>query len=243
MVYKKERKQHSNNVKYMFLNNLEPESENKALLKWVLTVIVTTIIVIHSPGEIETTQADDTLSAETACNIIESLSAEDFSKIDTVDLIKLIEYTEPNWSSDIERLYYPIILKNSMRYDVDPLLVKAMIMAESGFNPKAVSQVGAQGLMQLMPLTAKALGVVDVFNPEENIQGGVKYIKRLLDSFNGNVEFALAAYNAGSKKVRKFRGIPPYPETKKYVKKVNRLLADYKKVEPVSVKCNYISQI
>lgn len=229
MVYNKEKKIPSIGVK------------NK-ILKYLL-VGTTTIIVIHSTGAIGTTPIENIFTSEITCNIIESLSAEDFSKIETIDLINLIEYTDPNWISDTERRYYPIVLKNSKQYDVDPLLVKAIIMAESGFNPNAVSQVGAQGLMQLMPGTARALGVIDAFNPEQNIHGGVKYIKKLMDRFNGDVELALAAYNAGSRNVRKFRGIPPYPETKKYIRKVNSLLSNYKKVESVSGKCDYVSQI
>ena len=128
-----------------------------------------------------------------------------------------------------EQLYFPIIVKISSRYDVDPLLIKAVIVAESGFKVNAVSRVGAQGLMQLMPGTAKAMGVKDSFNPEHNIAGGVKYLKKLLDKYNGNVEIALAAYNAGSRNVWKYKGVPPYRETKKYIKKVSALHEKYKK--------------
>ena len=139
-------------------------------------------------------------------------------------------------------LYYPIILEASKRYQVDPLLVRAMIEVESGFNPNAVSHVGAQGLMQLMPSTAKALGVEDTFNPEHNIDGGVKYLKRLLDRFNGDIRLALAAYNAGSRKVRKYQGVPPFSETKNYIEKVFKLHTDYKKTESETVKRVFLSQ-
>lgn len=141
-----------------------------------------------------------------------------------------------------EQLYYPIVVKISLKYKVDPLLVKAVIVAESGFNANAVSRVGAQGLMQLMPRTAKELGVEDSFNPEHNINGGVKYLKKLLTKYNGNVEIALAAYNAGCRNVRKYRGIPPYKETRRYVKKVSALHEMYKKSDAENDKQVLISQ-
>ena len=119
-----------------------------------------------------------------------------------------------------ERLLHPIILQASNRYQVDSALVKAIIMAESNYNPKAVSKRGAKGLMQLMPKTAEALGVGDSFNPEHNINAGVRYFKDLLNQFNGDVRLALAAYNAGSRKVRKYQGVPPFKATEYYIKKV-----------------------
>jgi soluble lytic murein transglycosylase-like protein len=103
---------------------------------------------------------------------------------------------------------------------VDSALVKAIIMAESGYNPRAISKRGAKGLMQLMPRTAASLGVKDSFNPEENITGGVKYLKKLLKKFGGNLRLAVAAYNAGVRKVRKYNGIPPFKATRYYVEKV-----------------------
>jgi soluble lytic murein transglycosylase-like protein len=127
-----------------------------------------------------------------------------------------------------EHLFHPIIIRAANRHDVDPALVKAIIMAESGYNPNAISKKGAKGLMQLMPSTAEALGVEDVFNPEQNISGGVRYFKRLVNRFDGDVKLALAAYNAGSKKVRHYQGIPPYKSTQYYIKKVFKYYNLYK---------------
>ncbi|PJZ44160.1 lytic transglycosylase domain-containing protein [Leptospira brenneri] len=109
---------------------------------------------------------------------------------------------------------------------MDPNLVKAMVKAESGFKTKAVSPKGAMGLMQLMPETAESLGVADPFNPEENIEGGVKFLKGLMKEFK-DPEKAIAAYNAGPGAVKRYKGIPPYEETQKYVNKVKRFYKDF----------------
>ena len=106
------------------------------------------------------------------------------------------------------------------RHQIDPNLVKAIIYIESRFDPSAVSERGACGLMQLMPETAAEVGVRDYLNPQENIAGGIIYFKRMLDIFNGDMGLALAAYNAGPNAVRQYSGIPPYPETQLYVRKV-----------------------
>ena len=127
-----------------------------------------------------------------------------------------------------ERLLHPIILQASILHQLDPALIKAIIMAESGYNSKAVSKKGAKGLMQLMPKTAKSLGVEDIFNPKQNISGGVRYFKKLVNQFNGDIKLALAAYNAGSSKVRRYQGIPPFKATKHYIKMVFKYYHLYK---------------
>lgn len=111
----------------------------------------------------------------------------------------------------------------SAKYGVSASLIRAVIMAESGYNPQAVSRAGAGGLMQLMPGTAKSLKVADRFDPKQNVDGGVRYLKFLLDTFKGDVSLALAAYNAGLSNVAKYGGIPPFEETRTYV---NRVLAN-----------------
>jgi len=127
------------------------------------------------------------------------------------------------------------------KYSIDPELVLAVIKAESGFNPAALSGKNAQGLMQLIPETAERFGIRDVWNPIENIKGGTAYLHWLLRHFEGNVEWALAAYNAGENNVEKYRGVPPYEETQNYV---HSILAGYQKTQhPVPPELTQKSQI
>ena len=110
----------------------------------------------------------------------------------------------------------------AVRYDIPPILVAAIVEAESEFNPRAVSRRGAQGLMQLMPDTASSLRVSDSFDPYENIEGGVRHLRRLMDRYRGNLPLVLAAYNAGEQAVTVYRGVPPYRETRRYVSRILR---------------------
>ena len=147
----------------------------------------------------------------------------DFQQI----LDKTIENTKKPTTtsrSEIDNLITKYAGKNGLDED----FVKAVINQESGFNPNATSHCGAMGLMQLMPATAQGLGVVDAYNPEQNIEGGTKYLKGLMDRFGGDKSLALAAYNAGPNAVKKYNGIPPYAETQNYVKKVLSKYDTYK---------------
>lgn len=125
--------------------------------------------------------------------------------------------------------YRELVNKAAQQYGVSSSLVRAIIHAESSFNIKAISKQGAKGLMQLMPATAKELGVQDAFNPQQNIFGGVQYLAQLLQIFNGNIKLATAAYNAGPGAVKKYGGIPPYSETKVYVERVGILHQRYQR--------------
>lgn len=113
----------------------------------------------------------------------------------------------------------PFIEEQSRLHGLDPKLVKALIRVESSFDPRAKSKKGAMGLMQLMPATARDLGVTDAFDPQQNVRGGVTYLRRMIDRF-GRMELALAAYNAGPEAVARYGGIPPYRETRQYVDRV-----------------------
>ena len=122
--------------------------------------------------------------------------------------------------------YDPLIDHVSQLHAVPPALIKAVIAAESAFNPKAVSRAGAQGLMQLMPATASSLGVLDPFAAEENVDAGTEYLRRLMDRY-GSLPWALAAYNAGPSAVDRYGGIPPYRETQAYVERVLNYYRSY----------------
>lgn len=136
--------------------------------------------------------------------------------------------------------YDDLIGRTARAHAVDVALVKAVMHAESGFNPRATSRKGASGLMQLMPATAARFGVQDIYDPKQNVGGGVRYLKYLLKRFDNDHRLVVAAYNAGENAVKRYKGIPPYPETRAYVRKVLHLKTRYARAvsqrpEPVSM--------
>jgi len=143
-----------------------------------------------------------------------------FTNVKSDKRYKLYLRTYPRKSNQYILAYEGIIKQAASRFRVEYPLIKAVIKAESDFNHKALSHKGAQGLMQLMPDTAEDMKVGDPFNPEENIFGGTRYLGMLLVRFKNNKKLALAAYNAGPEAVEAYSGIPPYPETQSFVKKV-----------------------
>jgi soluble lytic murein transglycosylase-like protein len=128
-----------------------------------------------------------------------------------------------------DRAYDDIIAEAAAEYDLNPELIRAVMRAESAFNPMVVSPAGAQGLMQLMPALAEEMGVTDAFDPRQNIMGGARYLRWLLDRNRGNIPLSLAGYNAGPTVVAKYRKIPPFRETQNYVKKITGFLEDAKR--------------
>ena len=140
-----------------------------------------------------------------------------------MELIKELRRSDPSSQQDNESTdegLFSHIVATSHKYQVDARLVNSICEVESNFNPRAVSPKGAMGLMQLMPQTAIMLGVHDPFDSQLNLEAGVKYLRHLLQTFNGDVELALAAYNAGEQVVQRLGRVPPYPETVNYIKKV-----------------------
>jgi soluble lytic murein transglycosylase-like protein len=129
-------------------------------------------------------------------------------------------------AADLRKLYGPIVKQVAGKHRIDPELVHIVIRAESNYDAFAISSAGAMGLMQLMPSTALQYGVKNVFDPAQNIEGGVRYLKDLVKLYDGKTKLVLAAYNAGQEAVRRYKGIPPYPETRSYIAAI---MQNYKK--------------
>ena len=137
----------------------------------------------------------------------------------SISNVMALEPTDPSKGP-----YADLIEEAAVAYGIDAALIRAVMQAESAFDPHAVSPVGAMGLMQIMPALAKDLGVQNPFDPRQNVMAGAKYLSRLLDAHRGNVAMALASYNAGPGNVKRYKGIPPFRETRNYVKKITGLM-------------------
>jgi hypothetical protein len=231
-----------NKTAIVFDENLPPADLATATLILVLFVASMFFLIPMIPSQTVSAQASPGLNLE---NLVEdsdetivlssirpkpSILYENSQKPSRTDFkIKGARFKfPPFYGKKGEHIFHPIINKASKKHDVDPAIVKAVIMAESSYNPRAVSPKGAVGLMQLMPSTAESLGVANSFNPEQNIQGGTKYLKELIDKFDGDIKLALAAYNAGPAHVKKHNGVPPFKDTVYYVYKVYHYYDFYK---------------
>lgn len=154
-----------------------------------------------------------------------------FTNVPTSSNYKIYIRKKPDRSlnSDVTRRYDQIITEAAERHGVSFSLLKAMIKIESDFNPRAISTAGALGLMQIMPENIKRLKIKDPFDPRENIMGGTRYLKQMIDRFNGKLSLALAAYNAGPNTVERYQRIPPFTETEDYVEAVMKYYSIFKK--------------
>jgi len=154
-----------------------------------------------------------------------------FTNVPTSSNYKIYIREKPDRSlnSDVTRRYDQIITEAAELHGVSFSLLKAMIKIESDFNPRAISRAGAMGLMQIMPENIKRLKIKDPFDPRENIMGGTRYLKQMIDRFNGKLSLALAAYNAGPNTVERYQRIPPFTETEDYVEAVMKYYSIFKK--------------
>ena len=172
------------------------------------------------------------LSTNALANVIEFKGGEvvshiavDYRQVDAAKAAELqIKTLTLTQTLEAPESVLSLIVAAAAQHELDAEVVNAIMAQESNYNPKALSPKGAQGLMQLMPKTAKRYGVIDAFDPSQNIDGGILYFKDLLARYNGNLDFALAAYNAGEAAVDKYGGVPPYKETLEYLNRINRRL-------------------
>ena len=198
------------------------------LILWIFTATTNIIVwaksvdIFEPPSKITTHTDIVRKEAESISSAAGKLS------LNTSLKVPLLPEKPPDQNSLKIKYYRQIIERASVLYHIDPDLISAMVMVESRYKSQAASKKRATGLMQLMPATAKELGVLNLRNPEENILAGTKYLRQLIDKFEGDVELALAAYNAGYRKVRRYKGVPPYKETQAYIANVFKYYTFYK---------------
>ena len=197
------------------------EYSKRKLLLWLMLGVI--ISYIQSDSLLERKGLNQ--NAYTKSNAVQEAVASAPTVETGVEAVMSLSSVTPKKKDE---LFHPIIHEAAFLHKVDPALVKAIIMAESSYNPRAISKKGAKGLMQLMPLTAELYGVEDAFDPKNNIRAGVAYFSTLLNQFNGDERLALAAYNAGSKRVRQYKGVPPFESPRLYIKKVFTYYETYK---------------
>lgn len=192
----------------------------KLLSKWTFSVLVIGVTLFVMPAA----YADIYL-------YVDSNGILHFTNTPTSSKYKVYMPEKPRYRKAVYniRSYDDVISEAAARNGISSSLLKAVIHVESYFNPRAVSKKGALGLMQIMPQNLEALNINDPFDPWQNIMGGAYYFKTMLERFSGQVDLALAAYNAGPTAVEKYKDIPPYPETQRYVKKVMRAFRIYRK--------------
>jgi len=195
----------------------------KALIRWVFAMVVIYCVIVGFSQAVE----EDTQKRP----IVEQEGKIDNKNALNKDASEFNDYNQyAHLKTEVkEEIFHPLIIEACNKHSVDPALVKAIIMAESSYNPLAVSKRGARGLMQLMPDTASDLGVEDPFDPVLNINGGILHLKNLMKQFKGDLKLTLAAYNAGSKRVREYQGVPPYRATRYYVRNVLKYYQKYQK--------------
>lgn len=181
-----------------------------------LGILILLVGLITSKSFADIYQCEDLTTGEIFFTNLKNVFPDKHCRIYIKERPKKLVSKKPFYEYKINDKWFEEVGKN---FSLDPALLKAIAKVESSFNPKAISPKGALGLMQLMPETAELVGVENPFDPLENLKGGALYLKKLLEEF-GDLELALAAYNAGPEKVRTYGGIPPYPETQAYVKDV-----------------------